>query len=178
MKLRTFVKVALAIAATIGSTGSYAGEPGTSIIYLGGGAGDSGDYYKSSRPPVTLGILNISNQRGSVWGVDISGEGTMLNSTGGRYNAVEQGTSFNLLLGSNMSKSEDSRFDAAFLVGMRRTELSCPRSYLGYQCYADESPKSSYGFNYGALLAVTYKSLMFGVRATGESAQALLGFRF
>ncbi len=102
----------------------------------------------------------------------------MLDSTWGQRNSASQATSYNFLIGKNIVKNENSRFDAAFLVGARESFSSCPSSYLGYQCYADQAPDTGHAINYGAVLTWTYKSLMLGVRLTGESKQALLGLRF
>ncbi len=169
----------LACVIALGTSISYAEESkgGTSIVYVGAGAAAKDDLTKSTEAPVSFGFLSVSNASDTVWGLDFSGEGTKLESNGTRT-TVKQGWSYNLALGKNITKGENTRFDAAFLVGMRTTSSTCPTSYLGYQCYADEPPKNSYGFNYGVLATMTYKSVMFGLRATGESAQALIGFRF
>ena len=102
----------------------------------------------------------------------------MLDSTYRQNKAVKQGMSFNLLLGTNLAKTELSRFDVAVLLGARQKTTDCPSSYLGYQCYADAEPDMKYGFNYGAVLTWSFKSVMVGIRATGESTQALIGMRF
>lgn len=152
-------------------------EGGTRIVYVGSGAAAKDDVTKSTEAPRSFGFLSVSNESDTVWGLDFSGEGTKLESNGTRT-TVKQGWSYNLVLGKNLTKAENTRLDAAFLLGMRTTSSTCPKSYLGYQCYADEPPKNSYGFNYGVLATMTYKRVMFGLRATGESAQALIGFRF
>ena len=178
MKAMKLVHVVLATVVLVGTTVASANENGENVLYFGVGSAKSGDYLKSNKTPFSIGYLSISSSRDSVWGADISGEGTMLDSTWGQRSAVNQAMSYNFLIGRNLTKSESSRFDAALLLGMRQSFSSCPSSYLGYQCYADSAPDTKYAFNYGAVVTWTYKSLMLGVRATGESAQALLGFRF
>ena len=106
------------------------------------------------------------------------GEGTRLDSHWGTNNNVNQATSFNILLGKNLAKVEDLRFAGAAIIGLREASKDCPRSYLGYQCYADTRPETKYDLNYGILLTMLYKRLMVGIRATGESTQALIGFGF
>ena len=56
--------------------------------------------------------------------------------------------------------------------------MTCPKSYLGYQCYADRDPDKEYTVNYGVMATYSYKRAVFGVRATGESVQLLIGTRF
>ena len=177
--LKNFSTVAFAVAAIAGSTVSYAEENDGSkgLFYVGAGTASSGNPQKSSDRPMSIGFLSTSNPSGPAWGLDFSGEGTKLESNGSRT-TVKQSTSINVLLGTNLSKSENTRFDAALLLGARTSSSTCPTSYLGFQCYADEPPKNSYDFNFGVVATVSYKSLMLGVRATGQSTQALIGLRF
>lgn len=154
-------------------------EKDESVVYLGSGSAKGGDSKTvSTKKPITFGYLRLSNTSDRVWGMDISSEGTMLNSTWGQDNEVKQATSFNLLVGTNLGKTENSRFDTALILGMREKSKSCPPSNLGYQCYADSKPNTSYGFNSGLALTWTYKSALLGLRATGESTQFLAGIRF
>ena len=178
MKTMKLVQAILATVVLAGTTATFANENGESLLYFGVGTAQKGNPLKSSDTPMSGGFLKISNASDTVWGIDFSGEGTMIDSTWGQSRAVKRATSYNLLYGKNLTKNENSRFDAAFLLGMRETFSSCPSSYLGYQCYADSTPDSKYGFNYGAVLTWTFSSFMLGARATGESAQLLVGFRF
>lgn len=158
---------------------SHAQDDGQNVIYFGAGSAKNGNpTTTSNKEPMSIGYLRLSNASSTVWGIDVAGEGTMLDSTWGQNNAVKQATSFNALIGKNIGKTANSRYDAALIVGMREETSKCPRSYLGYQCYANSEPKTTYGFNYGLALTWTYNSLMLGVRATGESTQAMLGIRF
>ena len=177
--LKNLYVVTLAVAAVAGSTVSYADESDGSkgVFYVGAGAASTGNPQKSDDRPMSIGFISASNPNGPAWGLDFSGEGTKLESNGSRT-TVKQATSINVLLGTNLGKSENTRFDAALLLGARTSSSTCPTSYLGFQCYADEPPKTSYDFNFGVVATVSYKSLVLGVRATGQSTQALVGFRF
>ena len=174
-----FKKITTIIFVVLGATSATADENGQNVIYLGSGSAKSGDpTTTSNKSPFTVGYLRLSNSTDTVIGGDISGEGTMLDSSWGQNHAVKQATSFNLLLGRNLGKTENSRFDASLILGAKEKTRSCPASYLGYQCYADAKPNTSYGFNSGVALTWTYKSALIGLRATGESTQAIIGYRF
>lgn len=179
MKNTKILQFALLSIVAVASTHSVAQEAqgGTNVIYIGSGAAQTGNALKSSAAPASIGYMGLSNTKDAVWGLDYGAEGTMLESNGTRT-TIKQGSSLNLLLGKNLTKGENTRFDAGFLVGMRSTSSLCPTSYLGYQCYADKPPETSYGFNYGVVATITYRSLTVGLRATGESAQGIIGFRF
>lgn len=173
-----FVKLALATLALVSASVSYADEGKSAVIYLGVGSAQSGDPLKSTDTPKTIGFLSMSNESDMVWGFDIAGEGTMLDSTWGQNKAIKQATSYNFLLGKNLFKGDGSRFDASLLLGMRDSTTSCPSSYLGYQCYANSDPVNKYEGNYGAVLSYTQQNVMFGLRVTGQSTQALVGYKF
>jgi hypothetical protein len=171
--------IVLAVACLAFACQANANNDGENVIYLGSGPAKSGNpSTTTSKSPFTLGYLRLSNTRDVVWGFDISGEGTMLDSTWGQNNAVKQATSYNLLIGKNLGKTESSRFDLAFIAGIREKTSDCPSSYLGYQCYANSKPNTTNAFNYGAALTWSYKGFMLGARATGESTQAIMGVRF
>jgi len=165
-------------AVVLGAITVRADENGENIIYLGSGAAKTASSTVSGATPGSIGYIRISNTADNVWGLDFGGEGTKLDSTWGRTGAVGQANSYNLLLGKNISKSEAYRFDATALIGIRESTASCPKSYLGYQCYADAKPDTQSVFNYGVVLTLTYKSFMLGARATSESTQAFVGYRF
>lgn len=90
----------------------------------------------------------------------------------------KQATSFNLLLGRNLADTSRFKTHAAVLIGMRESVADCPDSVLGYQCWADTETDAEYDVNHGAVLTFTFDRTMVGVRVTGESTQALIGFRF
>jgi len=174
-----FNKIFTIFSIVLATSSAYADGNGQNVIYLGSGSAKSGDpTTTSSKSPFTIGYLRLSNSSDTVIGGDISGEGTLLDSSWGQNRAVKQATSFNILLGKNLGKTENSRFDASLILGAKEKTRSCPASYLGYQCYADAKPDTSYGFNSGVALTWTYKSVLVGLRATGESTQAVMGYRF
>lgn len=145
-----------------------ANENGERVMYVGSGSATTG-----SDKTYSIGFMKISNTNERQWGADISAEGTMFHN--GR---PETANSVNLLVGSNFGKSDFGRFDGALLLGMRGKTSDCPKSYIGYRCYADGDPAVKFGLNYGVVMTWSYKSILVGIRATGESKQALLGFRF
>lgn len=147
-------------------------------IYFGVGSANTDSEFESDDTAWSLGYLSLSDSDSFVWGVDISGEGTMLNSTSRRNNEVEQGFSFNLLLGKNLLQFDTFRTDFSLILGGRQSSKECPDSSIGYECYADSEPDTSYKFNYGAALTFNYNSLFIGIRATGESTQGIVGYRF
>ena len=182
--LNSFIfNIFFAIVAIAGSTELYAAEKNESqgLIYIGAGSASTGDPSRASINPsigsLSIGYLWISDQANLVLGFDTAVEGNELKTRGGTT-SVMMANSYNLLVGQNIHYNSGTRIDAAFLLGGRTSSSSCPRSYLGYECYADAPPKSSYSLNYGAVLTMTYKSLMVGLRATGESTQFLVGFKF
>jgi len=158
---------------------SFAQAPNSSnSLYLGMGSADDSNPYESDDTPWALGWIHHSGGSNTSWGVDIAGEGTMLDSTYDNVNAIEQGISFNLIGATNLSKTPYWRVDLGLLAGFRQTAQECPDSYIGFQCYADEPPDADYSFNYGGVLFIGYKSLSIGFRATGESNMVTLGLNF
>jgi len=49
---------------------------------------------------------------------------------------------------------------------------------VGSNTYADSAPDTDYKGNFGAVLTFIFDRTMVGLRVTGESTQALVGFRF
>jgi hypothetical protein len=154
---------------------SPAGAEGS--FYFSAGKAEKGDVTKSDEIPFAIGYINQAAPK-TIWGLDIAREGTMLDSTWGQDSAVSSAFSFNLLYGVNVTNNEKSRLDVAALLGARESFSSCPDSYLGYQCYADTSPDTKYKVNYGVVVTYTHGKGLFGIRATGESVQALVGMKF
>ena len=66
------------------------------VFYVGVGTSSGGDD-ENDDTPWSLGILHNSPTSDRVYGFDISGEGTMLDSTYGSYDDLAQGFSFNFL---------------------------------------------------------------------------------
>lgn len=145
-------------------------------VYIGGGNPQVGDPLQSDATPMSLGVLGFSPD-GMVYGFDFGLEGTMLDSTWGQ-DSLTQAQSFNLVIGHNLSQVGEGRLDIGALIGMRSTFSDCADSYLGYQCYADTAPLTEYAVNYGVVMTYSVRNMLFGLRATGESVQALVGVHF
>jgi hypothetical protein len=143
------------------------------VIYVGSGSAKEDSYGNTGGSPATLGYIRQSNAKDFVWGVDVSGEGPMYHN-----GMPTKSTSFNIMLGNNFHKTEGGRLDAGFLIGMREKSSSCPRSYLGYSCYADTDPSVKYTGNFGGVITWTQNKFMIGARVTGQSKQVILGLRF
>jgi hypothetical protein len=146
------------------------------IIY-GGFGSKSDNVLDDNSTPFAVGLLRLSETSNMVFGIDIAGEGTKLDSTWGGNN-LDQALSVNLLIGGNMFKQPKMRIDGAVILGFRETFSDCPDSFIGYQCYADTPPETEYGLNYGALVTMSLEQFTIGVRATGESTQVIAGIRF
>lgn len=152
---------------------SYANPSGENIFYLGAGKSVNGEFGDKGKGAGTIGFLKLNSSSGALFGGDIGIEGTSYHN-----GTPESGASLNLLIGRNFSRTDTGRFDGAFLIGGRRKETTCPKSYLGYRCYADSDPDTSYAVNFGAALFYTQQSFTAGIRITGESRQVILGFRY
>jgi hypothetical protein len=148
-------------------------------IYGAGGAATTKSVVGTSQTtPFAVGFLYTRADGKIDLGFDVAAEGTKLDSTYGRVNKVAQAISINGLIGTRVAGKGAMRLDVAGLIGARQKSQSCPASYLGYQCYADQKPDVIYTLNYGAVVTLGYHRLLVGARITGESTQAMLGIRF
>ncbi len=154
-------------------------QEGHRILYGGIGNASGEGPSESDATPWSIGGYTTT-QRKVILGFDFAQEGTSFDWTANRGGAVKQGHSFNFLLGYNLARNENFNFDAALLLGFKETEVTCPsgQSVLGFQCWADYDPASDYELNFGVLLTTTISRTVLGVRATGESVQGLVGWRF
>ena len=143
------------------------------LIYIGLGSADDSDIV--GEEPWSVGF--IFRDTNSSYGFDIGGEGVMLDGTYG-IDSIEQAISYNLLGGMKISGDSNWRTDLGILIGIVEQSAECPRSYVGYQCYADYPAEYEYTFNYGLMLHTTYDRVTFGIRATGESTQIIFGINF
>ncbi|CAM3695933.1 hypothetical protein [Paracoccus yeei] len=148
------------------------------IFYIGAGRSNDDGPLDNDNTPFSLGFMHQSPNSRLILGFDIGREGTRLDSTWNRDQDPRQATSYNLLIGGNLFDNGRYRTDAALLLGARESFAECPDSYLGYQCYADQEPETEYKGNIGAVVTVSVDRFTVGLRATGESAQILAGFRF
>lgn len=150
----------------------------SSSLYLGIGSADDSNPYESDNTPWAVGWVSHLQDSNASWGLEIAGEGTMLDSTYDNDNAIKQAISFNIIGATNLSRAPNWRMDLGLLAGIRQTAKDCPDSYLGFQCYADEPPDADYSFNFGGVLFIGYKSLSIGLRGTDESSMVTLGLNF
>jgi len=165
-----------ALALAVPLSAGMAAAQGNTLIY--GGIGQAGEEaLESNAMPFSFGLLLRPATSRMSFGIDIAGEGTMLDSTWGDE-ALRQAISFNALIGTNLAQNNRFSLDGALLLGMRETFADCPDSYLGFQCYADEAPSTEYDVNYGAVLIGSFDRMAIGLRVTGESTQIVLGTRF
>jgi len=146
------------------------------VIFAGAGSAERDDPFESDETPWVIGYIYSADT--AFVGIDFAAEGTLVNNTSGRVNEIEQGFSINVLFGKNLAFNNDWRAGIGVLLGGRETTKSCPDSYLGYECYADETPDSKFDWNYGALLHLTFKRAFLGTRFSGESTQFMLGVAF
>lgn len=170
--------ICVALSVLGGQAFAQAAGAGSTTFYVGGGQAITDDPLKNHDMPLAFGIMHQAAASKLVLGFDISFEGTMIDSTWGQDQGLSQGTSFNLLLGSNLVDGDRFKTDAALLIGMRQSVADCPASYLGYQCYADTDPNYDYKVNFGAVVTMSFDKVLVGFRATGESTQLLAGIRF
>ena len=168
----------LPLAVSIGVVNAQDAAPKLNSFYFGGGVSNSTDEFDDDSMPYSIGFLHQSEGKKLLFGFDLAGEGTSIDSTYLMNQQPVQAMSFNLLVGQNLSDDGHFKVDAALLAGIRNTAADCPDSYLGFACYADEAPTIEYTVNYGAVLTVSYNNVLLGLRVTGESTQLLAGFRF
>jgi hypothetical protein len=173
------MKSPIILAALLAATPAFAQEPtaGRTTLYFGAGTNTGSSDFADSKTPFSLGLMHQVEGKRLVLGFDIGSEGMMHDSTWGA-DREQSAMSINLLVGANLYSTPKTKIDAALLVGMREEYSDCPDSYLGYQCYADTDPSTDYTANVGVVTTVSYGNFLTGLRVTGESAQALFGFRF
>lgn len=155
----------------------FATAASADVLYFGIGGAKTGNPEISDAMPFSFGYISQAAEN-TILGFDIAQEGTMLDSTWGQNSAVSPALSVNLIYGYKISDNGTSRLDIGALIGMRQTFSDCPDSYIGYQCYADSAPQTDFTVNYGVVLTYSHNKIMLGLRATGESVQALIGTRF
>lgn len=169
--------MAVLAATVLGATTAHA----DAIIY--GGYGKSTDNvtpnYSGSAASFGVVAVDWGTTKKLVLGMDVGKEGTKLDSTYGRLNEPQSSTSFNLLAGYKLAQVGALNIDGAAILGFREESESCvQQSYVGYQCYANSEPETTYVANYGVAVFASYQQLMVGVRVTDASTQALFGFKF
>lgn len=177
--MKTFAIPAAALAVSLVASPLFAQSTDTLQYAIYGGAGVSSDDREANdHTQLAIGMMYKVTNSPLVVGFDIAREGIKSDSTWYRSNADRTAMSFNFLVGANLYQSGTHRIDAALLAGVREEAQSCRRSYIGYQCYADTAPNVDYTGNFGAVLTVSFDRFVIGARATSESTQLLVGFRF
>lgn len=122
----------------------------------------------------SIGLLSQPDDKGFRFGFDLGFEGEKLECYGGDCYG-ELGISFNGLVGYTPM---DSKWTVGVLAGFSQETSDCPRSGLGFRCWADRTPDTEYGFNYGGFLQYHFEKYGVFLRATSNSTQAGLTFRF
>lgn len=123
-------------------------------------------------------------RRRGIWalGFDLGLEGEREDLTGGRR-TIETSGSGNILFGISPKWSVISpKWSVTLfgLLGARSHRTTCPsgQSYVGFRCYADTEPEEDYRVNYGGGIMMHRERITFGVRVTGQSQTAILGWNF
>ena len=122
----------------------------------------------------SIGLLSKPSAEGFRIGVDLGFEGEKLECYGGDCYS-ELGLSFNGIVGYT---PKDSKWTVGVLAGFAEQISDCPRSNLGFRCWADGTPDTEYGFNYGGFLQYHFEKYGVFLRATPDSTQAGITFRF
>ncbi len=146
--IRTFLVTTAITAAAISN--ARAKDQEEKLIYLEGDSPKNNGLGISKNTHYSIGYLRLGS--GELVGFDITRKGTTLDSTWGVTNLIEQAFSVNTLIEKNLFKSESRRVDGSLIFGFRHKTKHYPKSYISYQCYADQNPTASYGVNYGALI--------------------------
>ena len=149
------------------------------VFYLGFRSADKSNPNKTDSSPYTLGYMSYQESFNAYFGIEYAGEGTMLSSTYGRDDAIEQGDSWNLIFSKPINPF-DINSTIGFIIGVANVREYCSNgdSYLGYACYADASPDYDREVNFGGLFTLSNELLTFGIRLTSKSSQAIVGYNF
>jgi hypothetical protein len=139
-------------------------------FYVGGGTNDTGS-------AVVLGTF-LQAPRSLVFGLDVAGEGTQLDNTGGKGLRQTRAVSYNTLVGSRIVARSHGAVVVAGVFGVRSASMLCAESYLGFRCFADSPPRIEYVPNAGALVMVRIHRAVVGGRVTSASQQVVLGVAF
>ena len=71
----------------------------TGLFYIGGGSAEKGNSLKSRKSPFVVGYLRMIDSSDNFWGFDITGEGTMLESSWNQSGALNQEVSYKAIVG-------------------------------------------------------------------------------
>lgn len=177
---RSLMKNVLIAITVIGACVLSPAQAGENIVY--GGVGTSSvkspvGYGNLDASPWSVGWLHTEKVSPLVLGLDYSQEGVRYDITWGQR-SIRRSNSYNVLIGAKVADNGVVQLNAAAVIGTREANTSCPASYLGYRCYANQDPDVKYKFNYGGMLTLSYRTIMVGVRVTDVSNQMVVGLRF
>ena len=147
------------------------------MLTVGAGKGKEGTPDMS----FSIGYIRSGSMDKPIFGIDIAAEGSRIDKTGGDFfytpSKEEHGYSINALIGHEFRLVKNGKLQTLALIGVRSVETICPsgQSTLGFQCFADEDPRSKYKANWGSMIVYKREKWSFGVRATGESTQLIIG---
>ena len=160
------MKLVVLAALLLAGAGTARADTGLFILYAG--AGETETY---SEPPIaTFSVTPYSAgymtrliiSPNFVLGVDAGLEGADFDNT-------SASASYNLLTGLNFALTDSIRLYAVGLLGVRK-EFDCDARGQSVSCEESNEP------NTGGIVAIQYRRLMIGARATSESTQAIIGF--
>ena len=147
-------------------------------LYIGGGEALTASDTQNGDAPWLIGYRTQPNAGGQSIGFEVSGEGTVLDSTWGRTTPVaEQAISFNFLAARQIEtlSTETLGVELGIVVGLRAKEATCPASSLGFRCYADLDPDLTLAFTRGFAGFVDLGGAHLGLRHTDASSQLIVG---
>ncbi|MCY4253266.1 MAG: hypothetical protein OXC64_00845 [Flavobacteriaceae bacterium] len=87
-------------------------------------------------------------------------------------------------LSFKLKKSISSGFVLISMIGARQVGTYCPRSYLGFRCYADADPEGIYELDYGGIVGYQFKrrsvgaGFLIGTKVTSGTVQGVVGYRW
>jgi hypothetical protein len=150
---------------------SLDGQPATrGTVYVGGGANQTGSSIVFGTTLQLPGSL--------VAGVDVAGEGVMLDNTGAGPARQVRAVSYNTLLGSRVVGRSGGGLLIAGVLGVRQEAMFCPESYFGFRCFGNLPPRIQYAANSGALVMLRIDRAVVGGRVTPASQQIIVGVAF
>lgn len=137
----------------------FANADGLTYIGLGKGKAEGSHTNKVpwAKDAVTVGYIQLNNPN-YLWGFDIGKEGSSQKSVAVGAQ-IEQRRTINGIIGKNMSKGSNTRFDLGLIGGIAMEQGSSKA-------------------NLGAIAMYGYGKIHFGLRVTKFSNQIVIGYKF
>lgn len=173
--LKTIVPFILIACSGIEGQTNVLAPKNKNMFYLGIGNTNESGIDICTEKPWAVGWYILRNSKSLSYGFDVSGEGTMIDSKGYNYNTTSQGKSVNFIVLKNFQEKEKSKTYFGALVGIRNTVEDCPASYIGYECYANQTPHTESEANIGLVFNYIQDNLSIGARVTTKSTMLTLG---